>query len=106
MAKISINMKSGEIAEKEIIVGIDLGTTHSLVAFVNNGEAELVKDSSGKNTLVPSIVHFSISGEVLVGDQAKAMLLSHPERTIYSVKRLLGKAYKDIEDYKNLLTNW
>ena len=96
MAKIPINMKSGEIVEQELIIGIDLGTTNSLVAYVKEGNTHIVKDTSGKTSLVPSIVYFNESGEVIVGDVAKQNLISAPERTIYSVKRLLGKSYGDI----------
>jgi len=96
MAKISINMKSGEIVESELIIGIDLGTTNCLVAYVSDGSPRIVKDQSGKTGLVPSVVHFNVIGDVIVGDAAKQNLINSPERTIYSVKRLLGKSYGDI----------
>ena len=101
MAKISINMKSGELTKKEIIVGIDLGTTHSLVAYLDKGDPIMVKESQGGNTLVPSVVHIDEDGAIVVGDEAKARLVTQPERTIYSVKRLLGKSYSDMSDYSN-----
>ena len=104
MAKISINMKSGEVAAKEIILGIDLGTTNSLVSYVKDGRPVLVKDRTGQSTLVPSVLHFSESGDLIVGDAAKDKLMTHPESTIYSVKRLLGKAYQDLSDYSNRLS--
>ena len=104
MAKISINMKSGEVETKEIILGIDLGTTNSLVSYVENGEPILVKDRKGISTLVPSVLHFTEDGDLIVGDAAKAKLITHPEATIYSVKRLLGKAYKDLSQYGNRLS--
>ena len=96
-------MKSGEIEKKEIIVGIDLGTTNSLIAFTKNGNTELVKDKYGKNTLVPSIIHFSEDNNLIVGDEAKSKLLLFPERTIYSVKRLLGKSYSDLINHGHSL---
>jgi len=96
MAKISINMKSGEVVEPELIIGIDLGTTNSLVAYVKDGNTQIVKDPSGKTSLVPSVVHFNVIGDVIVGETAKQNLIASPERTIYSVKRLLGKSYSDI----------
>ncbi|NNE27469.1 MAG: Fe-S protein assembly chaperone HscA [Saprospiraceae bacterium] len=99
MAKISINMKSGELTKKEIIVGIDLGTTHSLVAYLDKGNPIMIKESHGSNTLVPSVVHIDEDGSVVVGDEAKARLITQPERTIYSVKRLLGKSYSDMSAY-------
>lgn len=104
MAKFSIDLKAGKVEESaavssvgQTIVGIDLGTTNSLVAYVRDGKAEAVAGQDGKNVLVPSIVHFTESGEVKVGDDAKPFLTTAPERTIYSVKRLLGKSYGDLE---------
>jgi len=87
MAKISINMKEGKINEqKDIIIGIDLGTTNSLVAIVKDGKPETIKinDSS---SLVPSIIHFEENGNVLVGIEAKTKLITHPLHTIFSIKR-------------------
>ena len=103
MAKISINMKSGELAPKEIIVGIDLGTTNSLVSYYENNTTKLVKDRNGKTALVPSIIHFTTDGQLVVGDAAKLKLVTDPESTIYSVKRLLGKNYKDMVTYQDQL---
>ena len=100
MAKIPINIKAGSLEKGDVIVGIDLGTTHSLVAVVGEtNEIMVIKDSSGINTLVPSIIHFLESGETIVGESAKAKLVSNPERTIYSVKRLMGKSYNDIKNH-------
>jgi len=104
MAKIPINMVSGEIAKEEIIVGIDLGTTNSLVAYIKDGKPTLVKSDDGKNALVPSVIHFSSDGNLVVGDAAKDKLATHPESTIYSVKRLLGKSYADVDSYKGKLS--
>lgn len=97
MAIIPINLKEGTLEQsKEIIVGIDLGTTNSLVAFMQNGVAVCVKGLDGKSTLVPSVVHFAGDQSILVGDAAKSHLISNPAHTIYSVKRLMGKSYNDI----------
>ena len=108
MAKYSIDLQAGSVKEDEavktkgeIIVGIDLGTTNSLVAHVQDGHAVAVAGPDGRSVLVPSIVHFSPDGSVLVGDGAREQLLLQPERTIYSVKRLLGKAYRDLTDVKD-----
>lgn len=106
MAKISINLKKGNIQKQEdVIIGIDLGTTNSLVAYVADaGEAaHAIKDMSGKNTLVPSIVHFDEEGSIIVGEEAKSKLELNPERTIYSVKRLMGKSYDDVASFQKLL---
>ncbi len=101
MAKIGINLKEGKIADKkEVIIGIDLGTTNSLVAYIKDGNAVAVKDKTGKNTLVPSIVHFASPTEVIVGDQAKERLISDPQNTIYSVKRLMGKSHQDVANFE------
>ncbi|AEE53655.1 molecular chaperone DnaK [Haliscomenobacter hydrossis] len=98
MAKFAIDLKSGDIKkETELIVGIDLGTTNSLVAYIKDGQAVAVKGKNGKSTLVPSVVHFSPEGKIVVGDAAKEKLITDPENTIYSVKRLMGKSYHDVE---------
>ena len=103
MAKFSIDLQAGTVKDNdavssvgEVIVGIDLGTTNSLVAYVKDGVAAAVADASGKNVLVPSVVHFRPDGSILVGDAARPYLTTDPERTIYSVKRLLGKSYGDL----------
>lgn len=99
MSRIPINLKSGTLTkdEPDIIVGIDLGTTNSLVAYVENGLAMAVRDKLNNRPLVPSIVHFLADGGILVGDQAHDHLVEDPQNTIYSVKRLLGKSYDDIK---------
>ncbi|MEM1319736.1 MAG: Fe-S protein assembly chaperone HscA [Bacteroidota bacterium] len=101
MAKISINLKDGTLNEaKDIIVGIDLGTTNSLVAYIDDGQPRAVKDKEGKSTLVPSILHFTPDGQTLVGDAARRKLVIDPANTIYSVKRLMGKSYHDVENFE------
>ena len=113
MALISINLKSGSVnKEQDIIVGIDLGTTNSLVAYIKDGAPVCVAGADGKNTLVPSILHFfhhnnttngsnETSQSIIVGDKAKEKLISDPQNTIYSVKRLMGKSYKDVQGFEN-----
>ncbi len=100
--KIPINLKAGSVdkeEKKEVIIGIDLGTTNSLVAYVDGTETKVIRDAAGSNALVPSILHFSEDG-VVVGNVAREKLISAPERTIYSVKRLMGKSYADLESLK------
>ncbi len=98
MAKISINIKEGKIADQsDLIIGIDLGTTNSLVAYIKDEQAIAVKGKN-KSALVPSIVHFDANGNIIVGDEAKEKLISDPQNTIYSVKRLMGKSYKDVQN--------
>lgn len=99
MAKIGINLTDGSVKKKsDVIIGIDLGTTNSLVAVMQDGAPVAITDASGKHTLVPSIIHFTDDHSVIVGDDAKDLLVTNPERTIYSVKRLMGKAYSDVAD--------
>jgi Fe-S protein assembly chaperone HscA len=101
MAKVSINIATGSIQKEDIIVGIDLGTTNSLVAFINpDGNAKVINDT-GKGVLVPSIIHFDTTGEVLVGNEAKEFLITDPQNTIFSVKRLLGRSYQDVQKHQD-----
>lgn len=104
MAKVSINLTTGSIQQEEIIVGIDLGTTNSLVAFINPEKNPQVINDTGKGVLVPSIIHFGEQGEITVGNEAKNFLISDPKNTIFSVKRLLGRSYKDVADYQNFFS--
>ena len=99
MAKIAINIATGSLQQHEMIVGIDLGTTNSLVAIIHpeSRKPVVLKEHEG-NALVPSIVHFDNKGLVTVGDQAKNYLISEPHNTIFSVKRLMGKSYNDIKE--------
>ena len=104
MSIISINLSTGNVVnEKPLVIGIDLGTTNSLVAYIKNGAPVCVADANGKNTLLPSIVHFAHNGEIIVGDEAKKYFETQPERTIYSAKRLMGKSYNDVKAYENYL---
>jgi len=96
MAKISINIASGSIEKPKIVVGIDLGTTNSLVAYVPKGSQHAQIIPVRGNSIVPSVIHFDAHDLPAVGVYAKDKLLGEPDRTIYSVKRLLGKNYKDV----------
>ena len=100
MGKVAINLVTGSIQQKETIVGIDLGTTNSLIAIVRADTKQPIalKEIDGL-TLVPSIIHFDEYGNPVVGTLAKEQLIAAPERTIYSVKRLMGKSYKDVKDH-------
>jgi molecular chaperone HscA len=99
MGKVAINIATGSLQTEDIIVGIDLGTTNSLVAMVRKDSKQPIalREIDGL-TLVPSIVHFDEYGNTSVGNPAKEMLLQQPERTIYSVKRLMGKSYRDVSE--------
>ncbi len=99
MAKISINLKEGKVKKhSDAIIGIDLGTTNSLVAYIHEGMPTAVKGGKEKRAIVPSIIHFDENNKVVVGDEAREQLLTHPGRTIYSVKRLMGKSFGDLEN--------
>src|SRR5512137_2828511 len=77
------------------VVGIDLGTTNSLVAFVGRDGPVVIRDGGG-DALVPSIVSVDVSGTVSVGREAERRLLTDPLRTVYSVKRLMGRGADDV----------
>src|SRR5579862_7274350 len=81
------------------VVGIDLGTTFSLVAYMDaqTGEPRCIEGPYG-TPLCPSIVSVDPDGKILVGEPARQRLLTQPERTIYSVKRLMGRGVEDIQD--------
>ncbi|KAF2956497.1 molecular chaperone DnaK [Marinitoga sp. 38H-ov] len=89
------------MAEKEYVVGIDLGTTNSAIAWMKpDGNVEVIPNAEGKRT-TPSIVHFSKDGTVIVGEPAKRQVVLHPERTIRSIKRKMGSDYKVNVDNKS-----
>jgi len=71
------------------VIGIDLGTTNSCVAVYEGGEAKIIQNKEGKNT-TPSVVAFTDKGEVLVGDPAKRQAITNPDKTISSIKRIMG----------------
>src|SRR2546426_10513620 len=85
----------GKPAER--IVGIDLGTTNSLVAYMDLTAPKVIAGEDGER-LVPSVVSLTHSGEIVVGNRARALLIDQPDRTIYSVKRLMGRGVGDIQD--------
>ena len=79
------------------VVGIDLGTTNSLVAYVRDGEPVVIRDSSG-DALVPSVVSLGEDGTIFVGREAQRRLLTSPSRSVYSVKRFMGRGVDDARD--------
>jgi Fe-S protein assembly chaperone HscA len=108
MTKISINLKKGEINKPNTIIGIDLGTTNSLVAICNaDGQPHTLNGSNRYNTplreenhdspIVPSVIYFPEQGEPIIGQHALPFLSTHPEKTLYSIKRLMGRSYEDIQ---------
>lgn len=80
------------------VIGIDLGTTNSCVSVIEGGQPIVITNSEGKRT-TPSIVSFDNNGERKIGDPAKRQMITN-DNTIFSVKRLMGKKYKDVKDLK------
>lgn len=104
MAKISINMKAGSVQhDEDTIIGIDLGTTNSLVAYIENDNAVTIKADTNKSALIPSILSFD-GEKVYVGEEAKMRLVTNPTETVYSVKRLMGKSLNDVKDLQSFFS--
>ena len=82
--------------QHKLAVGIDLGTTNSLVATVRNGQAEILTDEQ-QRPLVPSIVHFGSNQQITVGYEAGALASQDPKNTVISVKRLIGRSLADVK---------
>ena len=76
------------------IIGIDLGTTNSCVAVLEGGEPRVIENSEGDRT-TPSIVAYTEDGEILVGQNAKRQAVTNPINTLFAVKRLIGRKFKD-----------
>ncbi|HIY44520.1 MAG TPA: molecular chaperone DnaK, partial [Candidatus Helicobacter avistercoris] len=76
------------------VIGIDLGTTNSAMAVYEGNEAKIIANKEGKNT-TPSIVAFTDKGEILVGDPAKRQAVTNPQKTIYSIKRIMGLMFNE-----------
>src|SRR5262249_11077671 len=77
------------------IVGIDLGTTNSLVAIVENGVPRVIPGPD-ESTLVPSVIYFDEGGGVLVGNEAKQQMVKNPRHTVFSIKRFMRKGIDDV----------
>ncbi|NOX52944.1 MAG: molecular chaperone DnaK [Planctomycetes bacterium] len=82
--------------EGEKIIGIDLGTTNSVVSVMEGGEAKVIPNQEG-NRVTPSVVAFTDKGEVLVGEPAKRQAITNPKNTIYSIKRFMGRRHNEVE---------
>ncbi|MCX6209611.1 MAG: Hsp70 family protein, partial [Bacteroidetes bacterium] len=102
MAKISINIATGSLQQAEMIVGIDLGTTNSLVAIIHpETKQPICLKEHNANSIVPSIIYFDEKNNIIVGEEAQKHLEINPENTIFSSKRLMGKSYNDIKENAN-----
>ena len=87
------------MAEKRQVIGIDLGTTFSVVSVMEGGEPKVIVNEEGART-TPSVVAFTKDGEVLVGQVAKRQAITNPENTIFSIKRFMGRRYAEVKDEK------
>src|SRR5438874_4255992 len=86
----------------DTIIGIDLGTTNSVVAIMEGGQVKVIPNQEG-NPLTPSVVAFTDKGERLVGDPAKRQAITNPRRTIYSIKRFMGRRHNEVESEEKLV---
>ena len=93
-------LSSESAISKKLALGIDLGTTNSLIAFKNGKKVSLIGDENG-DALIPSVVHFPENGSVVVGENAKNKLNIDPLNTVSSVKRLIGRGKKDLLNKSN-----
>ena len=87
---------------KKYILGIDLGTGNSCMSVIESGEPTILENAEGKRT-TPSIIGFTKSGEILVGEAAKRQAVTNATNTVYAVKRLMGQPYKDIKEFVDKL---
>src|SRR6185436_19370627 len=84
------------------IIGIDLGTTNSVVAVMEGGEVKVIANQEGQR-LTPSVVAFTDKGERLVGDPAKRQAVTNSRRTIYSIKRFMGRRHSEVKSEEKLV---
>src|SRR6266853_1359015 len=86
-----------DFGKPDRVIGIDLGTTNSLVAYMDLTAPKVIPGADG-DRLVPSVVSLTRYGDIVVGNPARAFLIDEPDRTIYSVKRLMGRGVADVQD--------
>ena len=87
---------------EEKIIGIDLGTTNSVVAVMEGSEVKVIPNQEG-NRITPSVVAFTDKGDRLVGDPAKRQAITNPRRTVYSIKRFMGRRHDEVESEEKLV---
>lgn len=87
---------------EEKIIGIDLGTTNSVVAVMEGSEVKVIPNQDG-NRITPSVVAFTDKGDILVGDPAKRQAITNPKRTVYSIKRFMGRRHNEVEAEEKLV---
>jgi molecular chaperone DnaK len=86
----------------EKIIGIDLGTTNSVVSVMEGGEARVIANQEGSRT-TPSVIAFTSKGETLVGEPAKRQSVTNPQNTLYSIKRFMGRRHREVESEEKLV---
>jgi molecular chaperone DnaK len=91
------------MAQGEKIIGIDLGTTNSVVAVMEGKEAKVIPNAEG-NRLTPSVVAFTDKGDVLVGEPARRQAVTNPTRTIYSIKRFMGRRHSEVQGEEKMVS--
>src|SRR4051794_40931402 len=90
------------VAEGEKIIGIDLGTTNSVVAVMEGGDVTVIPNQEGSR-LTPSVVAFTSKGEILVGDPAKRQAITNPRGTVYSIKRFMGRRHEEVKSEEKMI---
>src|SRR5476649_2277692 len=90
------------MAQGEKIIGIDLGTTNSVVAVMEGKEAKVIPNQEG-NRLTPSVVAFTDKGDVLVGDLARRQAVTNPKKTVYSIKRFMGRRHSEVQSEEKMV---
>jgi molecular chaperone DnaK len=90
------------VAIQERIIGIDLGTTNSVVSIMEGGEVKVIANQEG-NRITPSVVAFTEKGDRLVGDPAKRQAVTNPKNTIYSIKRFMGRRHNEVESEEKIV---
>src|SRR5215213_2510653 len=87
---------------EEKIIGIDLGTTNSVVSIMEGGEAKVIANQDG-NRLTASVVAFTDKGDILVGDPAKRQAVTNPKKTVYSIKRFMGRRHNEVASEEKMV---
>ena len=90
------------MSEGEKIIGIDLGTTNSVVAVMEGGDVTVIANQDG-GRLTPSVVAFTPKGDTLVGDPAKRQAITNPTETIYSIKRFMGRRHDEVKTEEKMV---
>lgn len=90
------------MAQGEKIIGIDLGTTNSVVAIMEGSEVKVIPNAEG-NRLTPSVVAFTDKGEVIVGEPARRQAVTNPRRTVYSAKRFMGRRHSEVKTAEKMV---